>query len=84
MEKRRIILGTYNTARDGLWTLRSWKLTKPKQVQNFLAVPGRHAPLDYSTYMTDGQPYYESRSWRRCWRALRAPAWSGRTVSTSW
>lgn len=61
MEKRSIILGTYDTARDGLWTLRSWKLTKPKQVQNFLAVPGRHAPLDYSTYLTDGQPYYESR-----------------------
>lgn len=62
MEIRKLILGTYNTASDGLWTLRSTKLTKPPQVQSFLSVPGRHAPLDYSTYLTDGQPYYESRS----------------------
>lgn len=62
MEKRKIILGTYDTARDGLWTLRSLKLTKPAQVQSFLSVPGRYARLDVSTYLTDGQPYYESRS----------------------
>ena len=62
MEKRTLILGTYNTASDGLWTLHSCELTKPNQVQSFLSVPGRHAPLDFSTYLTDGQPYYESRS----------------------
>ena len=62
MAKRRIIFGTYDTAADGLWTLKSWTLSKPKQVQNFLSVPGRYAPLDASTYLTDGQPYYESRS----------------------
>lgn len=62
MEKRRFIFGTYDTAADGLWTLASWKLSKPAQVQNFLSVPGRYAPLDCSTYLTDGQPYYESRS----------------------
>jgi hypothetical protein len=62
MEKRKIIFGTYDTALDGLWTLREWKLSKPAQVQHFVAVPGRFAPLDLSTYLTDGQPYYESRS----------------------
>ena len=62
MEKRKIILGTYDTAADGLWTLKSWKLSKPAQVQSFLTIPGRYAPLDVSTYLTDGQPYYESRS----------------------
>ena len=62
MEKRKIIFGTYDTALDGLWTLREWKLSKPVQVQNFVSVPGRFAPLDLSTYLTDGQPYYDSRS----------------------
>lgn len=62
MEKRKIIFGTYDTALDGLWTLREWKLSKPAQVQNFVTVPGRFAPLDLSTYLTDGQPYYDSRS----------------------
>lgn len=62
MEKRKIIFGTYDTALAGLWTLCGWKLSKPEQVQNFVAVPGRFAPLDLSTYLTDGQPYYNSRS----------------------
>lgn len=60
MEKRRLIIGDYDTAADGLWTLASWKLTKGSQVQNFVSVPGRAAPLDLSTSLTDGQPYYGS------------------------
>ena len=60
MEKRRIIFGEYDTAEDGLWTLASWKLTKAQQVQSFVSVAGRFAPLDLSTYLTDGQPYYGS------------------------
>lgn len=59
MEKRKIIFGEYDTA-ENLWTLASWKLTKPAQEQTFLAVPGRYAPLDLSTYLTDGQPSYGS------------------------
>lgn len=60
MEKRKLIIGDYDTAVDGLWTLVSWKLTKGAQVQTFVAVPGRVAPLDLSTYLTDGQPYYDN------------------------
>ena len=60
MEKRSLLLGTYDTAAHGLWTLTSWKLTKASQVQTFVSVPGRVAPLDLSTYLTDGQPYYDN------------------------
>lgn len=62
MQKRHLILGEYDTAADGLWTLASCKLSKPAQVQTFVEVPGRYAPLDLSTYLTDGQPYYTSRT----------------------
>ena len=58
MKKRRLIIGDYDTAADGLWTLAQYKLTKGAQVQTFVSVPGRVAPLDMSTYLTDGQPYY--------------------------
>lgn len=60
MEKRRLTIGYYDTAADGLWTLASCKLTKAAQVQTFVSVPGRAAPLDLSTYLTDGQPYYDN------------------------
>ena len=59
MEKRKIIFGEYDTA-ENLWTLAAFKLTKASQEQNFLNVPGRYAPLDLSTYLTDGQPSYGS------------------------
>jgi hypothetical protein len=62
MEKRRLIIGDYDTAVDGLWTLASCKLTKANQMQTFVSVPGRAAPLDLSTYLTDGQPYYDNAS----------------------
>lgn len=59
MEKRTLILGEYDTAANG-WTLVRCKITKAQQVQTFVAVPGRYAPLDASTYLTDGQPYYDN------------------------
>lgn len=58
MTKRQLILNGYKTAEDGLWTLASLKITKASQVQNFVSVPGRFAPLDLSTTLTDGEPYY--------------------------
>lgn len=61
MEKRKLIIGEYDTAAEG-WTLSACKLTKGAQVQSFVSVPGRHAPLDVSTYLTDGEPYYENAS----------------------
>lgn len=57
MEKRGLIIGNYNTAEYG-WTLSACKITKAEQVQTFVDVPGRYAPLDASTALTDGQPYY--------------------------
>lgn len=60
MTKRQLILNDYRTAEDGLWTLASCKVTKAAQVQNIIEVPGRLAPLDLSTVLTDGQPYYSS------------------------
>lgn len=59
MEKRTLILGAYDTAAHG-WTLARCKITKGQQVQTFIQVPGRYAPIDASTYLTDGQPYYDS------------------------
>lgn len=58
MKKRRLILGDYDTAEDGLFTLSACKITKGSQVQSFVSVPGRYAPIDTSTLLTDGQPYY--------------------------
>lgn len=60
MEKRRLTIGDYDTAVDGLWTLASCKLNKGNQMQTFVSVPGRATPLDLSTYLTDGQPYYDN------------------------
>lgn len=62
MEKRKLLLNDYNTATNGLWTLSSCILTKGEQVQTFLEVPGRYAPLDLTDYTTDGQPYYGNAS----------------------
>ena len=60
MAKRQLILNGYKTAEDGLFTLASCKITKASQVQTFVSVPGRFAPLDLSTTLTDGEPYYGS------------------------
>ena len=60
MEKRRLVIGNYDTAADGQWTLAALTLTKAAQVQTFVSVPGRAAPLNLSTYLTDGQPYYDN------------------------
>lgn len=61
MEKRKIVFGSYDTARDGLWTLAEWELTYPEYQSNFVTVPGRDGPLDLSTVLTDGEPRYGSR-----------------------
>ena len=58
--KRKLILDGYDTAADGKWTMTACKLTKAQQVQSFIDVPGRYAPLDASTALTDGEPYYGS------------------------
>lgn len=62
MIKRHLKIGDYNTAADGLWTLKSWELGEPTPVTNFIDVPGRiKGPLDASTVLTDGAVVYDPR-----------------------
>lgn len=61
MEKRGLLIGTYNTATQ-LWTLTSWSLSAPEYQQNFLTVPGRDGSLDLTAALTDGEPVYKSRT----------------------
>lgn len=62
MKKRTLILGTYDTARDGLWTLAGLTLSDPAYQSMFQEVIGRDGPLDFSTVLTDGEPRYGSRT----------------------
>lgn len=62
MEKRKITIGTYDTAVDGLWTLTGWVLGKATAFEEYADVPGHSGPLDLSTALTDGEPYYGSRT----------------------
>lgn len=62
MEKRKLVIGTYDTDRDGLWTMSALQLTDPEYQANFQEVPGRDGPLDLSTVLTDGEPRYGSRT----------------------
>ena len=61
MQKRTIVIGTYDTARDGLWVLSALAFEKPTAYENYTEVPGHSGPLDLSTVLTDGEPYYASR-----------------------
>ena len=62
MEERKLILGTYDTARDGLWTLTGLVLTDPDPQEIYLEVKGRDGLLDLSTATTDGEPRYGNRT----------------------
>ncbi len=59
MQKRTIRIGNYDTAIEG-WTLTAWTLSKAVANEEYAHVPG-HGPLDLSTALTDGEPYYGSR-----------------------
>ena len=61
MEKRKLLIGTYDTALTGLWTLRSWELGRAELKEEYADVPGHSGPLDLSTALTDGDPLYGSR-----------------------
>lgn len=60
MQKRKIIIGAYDTAAS-LWTLSSWTLGRAEHRESYVEVPGHNGPLDLSTVLTDGEPYYGSR-----------------------
>lgn len=63
MAKRKIIIGTYDTALMGLWTLSKWEFSPAEQVTDFIDVPGRKkGSLDMSTALTDGDPVYGPRT----------------------
>lgn len=60
MQKRKIIIGTYDTDVDGKWTLSAWELSRAVAFESYADIPG-HGQLDLSTALTDGEPYYENR-----------------------
>jgi hypothetical protein len=63
LEKRKIVIGDYDTAFDGLWTLTGLEFSASKMASYCVDVPGRKAgPLDLSTALTDGEPTYGSRT----------------------
>lgn len=61
MQKRKLIIGTYDTAAEGLWTLAGWTLGRAVAQENYVDVPGHSGALDLSTALTDGEPYYANR-----------------------
>lgn len=62
MEKRKMIIGGYDTAASGLWTLGPWKLSDPVPKTNLITIPGSSVVLDLSDALTDGEPTYEPRT----------------------
>lgn len=61
--RRGMILGDYDTAQRGPWTLASWNLTTPMPLVNYIPVPGRRrGPIDASTAMTGGESVFDNRS----------------------
>lgn len=61
MQKRKLIIGTYDTAAEGLWTLSAWSLSRAEAHESYIDVPGHSGALDLSTALTDGEPYYGNR-----------------------
>ena len=60
MQKRKIIIGTYDTDVNGKWTLSAWELSRAVAFESYADIPG-HGQIDLSTVLTDGEPYYENR-----------------------
>ena len=61
MTERKIQIGTYDTATNG-WTLNAFSLGRAQAVESYAKVPGRSGHLDLSTVLTDGEPYYDNRT----------------------
>jgi hypothetical protein len=60
MEKRKIILGTYDTAVHG-WTLTGWKLGAAEQKTQYIEKPNGDGSWDLSTALSDGVIRYKDR-----------------------
>lgn len=61
MQRRKLVIGTYDTALKGPWTLAACELSEPEIQENLVDVPGRDGPLDLSTILTDGAPVFCTR-----------------------
>ncbi len=61
MNKRTILLGSYDTAAHG-WTLTACKLSDPEQKLNYVEKLGGDGSWDLSTVSTDGIPRYKNRT----------------------
>lgn len=62
MEKRKILIGNYDTALEGLWTLSALNLSEPALKTEYISIPGLSGDLDMSTALTDGEPTYNNRT----------------------
>lgn len=60
MQKRKIVIGNYDTAANG-WTLAGWQLGEAVQKTNYADKPGGDGSWDLSTALTDGIPRYNDR-----------------------
>ena len=61
MEKRKLILGEYNTAEHG-WTLTGWTFSAPVHKTQYVEKPAGDGTWDLSTTLSDGLPRYKDRS----------------------
>ena len=60
MEKRKIVIGDYNTAVNG-WTLAGWKLSGAEPKTNYVEKPSGDGSWDLTTALTDGVTRYRNR-----------------------
>lgn len=60
MQKRKIIIGGYDTAAHG-WTLTAWKLSAAVQKTAYVEKPNGDGSWDLSTALSDGIPRYQTR-----------------------
>ena len=60
MNRRRIIIGIYDTAESG-WTLSAWNFTPARHKSTLVEKPGGDGAWDLSTALSDGIPRYETR-----------------------
>ena len=61
MNKRRIIIGDYDTAENG-WTLSGWSFSPAQYKENLVERPGGDGAWDMSTVLSDGIPRYQTRT----------------------
>lgn len=61
MDKRKLIIGDYDTGTTWPWTLTELELSAPEQQTNYVTVPGRSGSVDLSTAVS-GLPVYNDRT----------------------